>query len=192
MKFKLATALLVTILVGCGSDDEDSGLVSSSEFDGTWKTECIQQDGGYSSIDVVTIAGSDQSYRADIYDDANCTDILWALKGDFVIGYFGEKVLPSGETVTKVKLIEEGSTYQAHYREDLVNQYNDASYCGYSDWVVGEFKETSRCSFDEDDSGSGKGVYYMDGNELQHGDHDYPLDNDGFPTVLSSKTYYKQ
>jgi len=158
-------------IFSCAKKDESSSTTSTTELEGAWVSSCYSKWDTY-WIKTWTFTGSALVVKWDEYSDSSCaTDyIIWTdTYSSFSIG--NEATLDNGSTgrkfTTKVDSFV-GSMQTAA----AVTDYNNISWCGYSDWALNTTKDYTGKTCGGNDYAYAAantniyGVYLLEGSSL--------------------------
>tara|TARA_B100001094_G_C18032959_1_gene721071 strand:- start:290 stop:952 length:663 start_codon:yes stop_codon:yes gene_type:complete len=163
MKLSITKALLLLFVVsiqGCGTPEEEveekiervdsgsndstdlsqNGVATPDNIPGTWIGNCIDD-----TLTVYTFSDKQWVQGILVYaEDTECRSdllMLTTLGGTFLV----TNVAEDGVVSWNANLVSFERTF---YTQDLVDNFNQIEYHGYSDWVAGEAKECINKEFE--------------------------------------------
>jgi hypothetical protein len=147
----------------------DSPTTTATELEGAWVSSCYSKWSSY-WIKTWTFTGSDLVVKWNEYSDSSCaTDyVIWTdTYSSFSIG--NEATLDNGSTVRKftTKVVSFVGSMQT---AAAVTEYNNISFCGYSDWALNTTKDYTGETCGSTDYAAANtniyGVYLLEGSSL--------------------------
>ena len=147
----------------------DSPTTTATELEGAWVSSCYSKWSSY-WIKTWTFTGSDLVVKWNEYSDSSCaTDyVIWTdTYSSFSIG--NEATLDNGSTGRKftTKVVSFVGSMQT---ADAVTEYNNISFCGYSDWALNTTKDYTGETCGSTDYAAANtniyGVYLLEGSSL--------------------------
>jgi hypothetical protein len=147
----------------------DSPTTTATELEGAWVSSCHSAWSSY-WIKTWTFTGSDLVVKWNEYSDSSCaTDyVIWTdTYSSFSIG--NEATLDNGSTGRKftTKVVSFVGSMQT---AAAVTEYNNISFCGYSDWALNTTKDYTGETCGSTDYAAANtniyGVYLLEGSSL--------------------------
>ena len=147
----------------------DSPTTTATELEGAWVSSCYSKWSSY-WIKTWTFTGSDLVVKWNEYSDSSCaTDyVIWTdTYSSFSIG--NEATLDNGSTGRKftTKVVSFVGSMQT---AAAVTEYNNISFCGYSDWALNTTKDYTGETCGSTDYAAANtniyGVYLLEGSSL--------------------------
>jgi len=147
----------------------DSPTTTATELEGAWVSSCYSKWSNY-WIKTWTFTGSDLVVKWNEYSDSSCaTDyVIWTdTYSSFSIG--NEATLDNGSTGRKftTKVVSFVGSMQT---AAAVTEYNNISFCGYSDWALNTTKDYTGETCGSTDYAAANtniyGVYLLEGSSL--------------------------
>lgn len=184
----------------------DLGLVGDNEFperlvdnvftfrepallEGEWLKDCTSVYGNQSVRIPVVYTYSSIARRSDYFADSACESIDYSFEysGSYVVG--GETILNSGLLVNELDIAYD-SVSLAFHSDFYIVHFNDASYCGFSNWIKGEFKDVTNCEY-YSEAHDVKEIYYVEGDELFIGTSS-PSGSNSYPDSIDEGYFSRQ
>ncbi len=153
---------------------------------GSWLMDCEVDNGNQANIKSITISDFEFNKRFDSYEDTACELKQYSIvdSGTFLVGQ--EVTLTSGLIANEMTMNSNSRTL-AFYSDFYLTVFNDSSFCGFSDWSKGEFKDVTYCeSFNVETEV--KDIFFIEEDRLYLGD-DSALNDEGYPEQLDD-TYF--
>ena len=161
--------LSFTIYSCAKKSDTSSTTTTNTELEGAWVSSCYSKWSSY-WIKTWTFTGSDLVVKWNEYSDSSCaTDyVIWTdTYSSFSIG--NEATLDNGSTGRKftTKVVSFVGSMQT---AAAVTEYNNISFCGYSDWALNTTKDYTGETCGSTDYAAANtniyGVYLLEGSSL--------------------------
>ena len=177
-----ALCTLPLILTACGGDDGGSSSNTEAwfksaptELEGTWKSDCILEEGDY-TINTEIYTGNKVSGITTTYSDPQCQneDSKTLMTAQLKVGNsVGTEYIEVDAIIKSIKA--------SLSNQEFVTEANEQNFLGFSNWKINVFKNVKDSpEFTED---SMKDIIKIDGNKLYFGDDTQGLVN-GRPTII--------
>lgn len=180
----LMAGFISLLLAACGSDSDSEPTF----MEGSWIGPCedYSEDGTSYGQSTFTFNGENVTILNRTFDSTDCEGSNYisiletagniAIGDDVILATTGETVTQFVINVTKQTLI--------YNTQANVDDKNNESECGYSDWSIGIEKDVLTCRFG--DTPTILGIALIDGEELYFGE--VPED-DGYPSELAETPF---
>ena len=167
--FYIILILFLSFTIYSCAKKSDSPTTTATELEGAWVSSCHSAWSSY-WIKTWTFTGSALVVKWDEHSDSSCaTDyVIWTdTYSSFSIG--NEATLDNGSTGRKftTKVVSFVGSMQT---AAAVTEYNNISFCGYSDWALNTTKDYTGETCGSTDYAAANtniyGVYLLEGNSL--------------------------
>jgi len=132
----VAALILIMLSYGCGKKKSDSNSI-----DGTWKSSCLSASGVYAT-DTLVFNGNNLTEMVSSYTDSGCTQIADTITATFTLVITAVNTVPPYNHIdaTIVSIQNLPATSAA------ATNYNNISFCGFTNWAVGVPQEIAGIS----------------------------------------------
>ena len=160
MKYIIPIIILSFVLLSCSK--EESEEETTTELEGTWKTDCYTTD-NTSYIDTLTFVGNVLTIKEEKHSDTSCATDYRLVEFPVAFSMGDAVTFANGKTGHKFTATL-GSTYKITPQSaSAVSAFISSSKCSASNWELNTEKE---CSTGDDAGDINLCLYQLDGNTL--------------------------